>query len=44
VIAFIKDKMEKYLNDGELFMMKLKCLAILCILLLRFHGILMSTE
>jgi len=44
VIDYIKERITLYLGDGDLSMMKLKCLNILCILLLRFHGILMTSE
>ena len=44
VIEFIRQKLSVFLGDGDLYFMKIKCMTMLCILMLRFHGILMSTD
>jgi hypothetical protein len=44
VICWLKERMNDHLNGSEISLIKIKVLTILSILLLRFHGILMSTE
>ena len=44
VICFIKEKIQPFLGDNQILMVKIKTMTILSILLLRFHGILMTIE
>jgi hypothetical protein len=43
IICWLKEKMNEHLNGNEISFIKIKILTILSILLLRFHGILMTT-
>lgn len=44
IICKLKDKMNEFINGNEITLIKIKILTILSILLLRFHGILMTND